>query len=215
MIHSLCFSYLAIKLCWVALNIASRASPANGNCSFEHIQVGEPQISLSASVWDLGLVTDANLDMTARISSVIKSCYCHLGSPVKLGPVLTQDAANAIAVSLIMPRLDYCNSTLWGLPANQLHRLQKIQNAAACIVTRTKSREHITPVLRSMHWLPVTKRIEYKILCLTHQCVHKTTPQYLQELVSNTIHPVLSAPLSCADRASLDMERTQTNKQNK
>ena len=70
------------------------------------------------------------------------------------------------SVSLIISRLDYCYSTLWGSPANELDRLQKIQNAAARIVTRTKSLEHTTPVLRPLHWLPVTKRIEYKILCL-------------------------------------------------
>ena len=94
-------------------------------------------------------------------------------------PFLTQDASNAIAVSLIMSRLDYRNSTRWGLPADQLNHLQKIQNCAACIVTRTKSQEHITPVRRSLHWLPVSKQIEYKILFLTYQCAHKTTPQCL------------------------------------
>ena len=102
--------------------------------------------------------------MTAHISSVIKSCYCHLRSQGKHRPFLVQETANAITVSLIMSRLDYCNSALGGLPANQLNHLQKIQNAAACIVTRTKSREHITPVLQSLHWLPITKQIEYKIL---------------------------------------------------
>ena len=52
----------------------------------EHIQVGGSQINLSASVKELGLVTDTNLDMTAHISSVIKSCYCHLRSFGKSGP---------------------------------------------------------------------------------------------------------------------------------
>ena len=102
----------------------------------------------------------------------------------KLWPFLTQDATNAIAMSLIMSRLDYRNSTLWGLPANQLNHLQKIHNIAAHIVTRTKSREHITPVLRSLNWLPVIKWTEYKITCFKYQCVHETAPQYLQELVS-------------------------------
>ena len=78
----------------------------------EHIQVGESQISLSASVRDLGMVIDAYLDMTAHISSVIKSCFCHFRSLGKLWPFLTQDAANAIVVSLIISRLDYCNSVL-------------------------------------------------------------------------------------------------------
>ena len=119
--------------------------------------------------------------MTAHISNVMKSCYCHLRSQGKHRPFLVQETANAITVSLIMSRLDYCNSTLLGLPANQLNHLQKIQNAAAGIVTGAKSREHIILVLRSLHWLPVTKRIEYKILCITYQCVHKTAPPYLQE----------------------------------
>ena len=87
-------------------------------------------------------------------------------------------------MSLIMSRLDYCNCTLWGPRAAQLNFLHKIQNAAARIVTRTKSREHITPVLPSLQSLPVTRQIEYKILCLTYQSAHKTAPQYLQELVS-------------------------------
>ena len=85
------------------------------------------------------------------MSSVIKSCYCHLRSLGKLRPFLTQDTANATAVSLIVSRLVYCNNTRCGLQANQLKHLQKIQYAAACIVTRTKSREHVTPVLRSLH----------------------------------------------------------------
>ena len=68
--------------------------------------------------------------MTAHISSVIKSYYCHLRSPGKLWPFLTQDAADVIAVSLIMSRLDYCNNTLWGILANHLNHQQKIQNGA-------------------------------------------------------------------------------------
>ena len=141
-----------------------------------------------------------------HIGSVIKSCYCHLRSLGKLCPFLIQDAANAIAVSLIMSKLDFCNSTLWGFPANQLNHLQKIQNAAACIVTRTKSWDCITPVL---YWLPVSKQIEYKILCLTCQCVHKTALQYLQELVSLYNPRVLSTPAPCADWTSQDLMRTQ------
>ena len=54
----------------------------------EHIQVGESQISLSASVKDFGLVIDANLDMTAHISRVVKSRYCHLRAAGKLRPFL-------------------------------------------------------------------------------------------------------------------------------
>ena len=83
------------------------------------IRVGESRMSLSASARVLGLVIDANFDMTPHINSVIKFCYCHLRSLGKLRPFLTQDAANVIPVSLIMSRLDCCNSTLWGHAPNQ------------------------------------------------------------------------------------------------
>ena len=83
-----------------------RSSSLQRTAPIDHnIQVCESQISLSASARDLGLVNDADVDMTAHTSSVIKSCYCHLRSLGKLLPFLTQDAANAIAVSLIMSRL--------------------------------------------------------------------------------------------------------------
>ena len=80
-----------------------------------HIQAVELQISMSATVTDLRMATDANFDMTAHLSGAIKSYHCHLRSLRKLRPFLTQDAANAIAVSLIMSRLDHCNSNRLGL----------------------------------------------------------------------------------------------------
>ena len=44
--------------------------------------------------------------------------------------------------------------------------------------------EHITPILQSLHWLPVSSRINYKILLLTHKCIHGHAPTYLQELIT-------------------------------
>ena len=96
--------------------------------------------------------------------------------------------------------LGWTSSCLWGPPANQLNLLQNIQNAAARIVTRTDSRQHILiSVLLSLHWLPTSKRIEYRILSLTYQCVHEIAPQKLQELASHKIDLVLSAPVPSAD----------------
>ena len=49
---------------------------------------------------------------------------------------------------------------------------------------RVRKYEHITPVLHSLHWLPVSSRIEYKISLLTHQCIYGNAPPYLKELLT-------------------------------
>ena len=70
----------------------------------------------------------------------------------------------------------YCNGLMYGLPDNQLKKLQVIQNAAARLVTRTKKFESISPILRALHWLPIRSRIAFKILLLTYQCFHEMAP---------------------------------------
>jgi len=73
--------------------------------------------------------------------------------------------------SFVSTRLDYCNSVLYGNADNQLQRSQFVQNAAARLVTGTRRSEHITPVLQSLHWLPVRQRIVYKLVTLIRQCL--------------------------------------------
>ena len=94
------------------------------------------------------------------------------------------DATRSAVQALVTSRLDYCNSLLMNLPATQISRLQKIQNKAARMVTRTPKYEHLTPVLKQLHWLPVDHRITFKILVLAFKCIHQKAPSYLIELCS-------------------------------
>ena len=80
-------------------------------------------------------------------------------------------------------RLDCGNSLLKGLPDYQINRLQRIQNSAAWILTKTKKFDHISPILRSLHWLQISDRIDYKILTLTYKCLHDQAPRYIKELI--------------------------------
>ena len=75
--------------------------------------------------------------------------------------------------------LDYGNATLVGLPGNQLDRLQSVMNAAARLVCSAWKYEHITPLLRDLHWLRVPERIEFKLYVLVFRCLHGTAPPYL------------------------------------
>ena len=57
------------------------------------------------------------------------------------------------------------------------------------VITLTKKHDHSTPVLKELHWLPVRKRIEFKILLLAYKCLHGTAPSYLRELLKEYVPP--------------------------
>ena len=76
------------------------------------------------------------------------------------------------------------------LPDTLLHKLQSVQNATARLITGTRRRDHITPVLRELHWLPIRERIKFKVACLVRQWLSGQAPRYLADdccLVSDSI----------------------------
>ncbi len=85
--------------------------------------------------------------------------------------------------SFVVSRLDYCNVLLAGASKSTLNKLQYVQNSAARILTGTRIGSHITPVLESLHWLPVRFRVDLKILMLTFKALHGLAPHYLAELL--------------------------------
>ncbi len=88
-------------------------------------------------------------------------------------------------------RLDYCNALLGGCPASSINKLQIVQNAAARVLTRSRKYDHITPILQSLHWLPIKFCICYKLLLLTYKALNDLAPAYL----TNTSITLQSNPL--------------------
>jgi len=75
----------------------------------------------------------------------------------------TDEAIKTLMHAFISSRLDYCNVLYCRIAEGLLSRLQSVQNAAARLVTRLGRREHITPVLRQLHWLPVRQCVMFKL----------------------------------------------------
>ena len=80
--------------------------------------------------------------------------------------------------------IDYCNSILYGLPAKQIAKLQRLQNYAARLIFKIPKFYHITPILCTLHWLPLEFRIHYKIIIITFKAIHGQAPGYIQALIS-------------------------------
>ena len=147
------------------------------------LQVGNNTVSVASSVKNLGVYFDTSLTMERQVNAISKACYYQIRNIGHIRRYITLDACKTLAHALITSRLDYGNALLYGLPSTLMTRLQKVQNSSARLVTRTHKREHITPVLNSLHWLPVIYRSQYKILMYTFKALQGTAPQYLEELV--------------------------------
>ena len=78
----------------------------------------------------------------------------------------------------------YCNSFFYNIPAYQLEKLPRIQNAAARLILEESKFCHITPLLITLHWLPVKYRIHFKILLLIFKAIDFLAPSYICDLVT-------------------------------
>jgi hypothetical protein len=141
-------------------------------------------LSPSASVRNLGVIFDSDLTLKPHISNICKTSFLYIRQLRRIRPLLDLNTAKILASSLTISKLDYCNSLLFGLPDSSLHRVQLIQNSLARAVVRSTSRyNHITPVLNSLHWLPIAKRIQFKIAVITFKALTLKQPSYLSDLL--------------------------------
>ena len=143
-------------------------------------------LSPVTSARNLGVIFDNNLTFSQHISAISKSCFLNIRDLRRIRNTIDQTTACTIATSLVHSKIDYCNSLLLNLPATQTNRLQLVLNSAARAVTKTPKFHHITPILKSLHWLKINERIQYKVLSLTYKSLQTGHPSYLRSLLSFT-----------------------------
>ena len=85
---------------------------------------------------------------------------------------MSKEDLEKIMHAFITSRIDYCNVLYTRLPKNR-KPFQMILNSAA---TKTKRRDHITPILKSLHWLPISYRIDFKALLLVFKSLKGVGP---------------------------------------
>ncbi|XP_062319148.1 uncharacterized protein LOC134022004 [Osmerus eperlanus] len=157
--------------------------PAKPSISHDlSITLGSATVTPSSSARNLGVTMDDKLSLTAHIAAVSRSCRFTLYNIRKIKRYLSEHSTQLLVQALVLSKLDYCNSLLAGLPACATRPLQKIQNAAARLVFNLPRRSHVTPLLISIHWLPITARIRFKTLVLTFRAVNGTAPNYIKSL---------------------------------
>ena len=118
----------------------------------------------SHSVRNLGAFFDANMTMSAHINNVCRNVTFHLRNISRIRKFIDQNTCHHAVRSLILSRLDYCNGLLSSIPKSQITRLQRLQNWAARLVFEVGRSHSPQPLLHSLHWLPIQKRIIFKLL---------------------------------------------------
>ena len=142
-------------------------------------------VDCSSQVKDLGVIFVRVLSLRHHVSYTSKTCRFHLRNISRIRKYIPHDINVVLIKSLVMSRLDYSNGLLYGLPKCTVSDLQAVQNSAARIVTQERLQDHgsMSRALMELHWLPVDKRIEYKLLLYTYKALHGLAPGYLCKLV--------------------------------
>ena len=133
------------------------------------VQVDEDTIHPVDTVRDLGVTLDSELSMQRHVNKVASSCFHHIRRLKQVYRLLGRDVTMRLVSAFVLSRLDCCNAVLAGLPKSTTAPLQRAQNAAARPVTGLGLRDHVTPALQQLQWLPVQYRITFKLCLLMHK----------------------------------------------
>ena len=121
---------------------------------------------------NLGVLFDSTCCLNDHVNKICKNINYQLYSIGKIQKYLDKPTTEKMINSAVTSRLDYCNSLLYRINEYLVSQLQRCQNNAARIVSLRRKYDHITPILKDLHWLPVEYRINYKILLLAYKAQH-------------------------------------------
>jgi hypothetical protein len=143
------------------------------------LRVGTDQVKPASVIRDLGIYLDADVSMRSHVAKTVSTCFAVLRQLRSIRRSVSRPVLQSLVTSLVLSRLDYGNATLAGIPAHLLQRLQSVMNAGARLIFSSSRFDHVTPLLRQLHWLKAPQRIEFKLAVLVYKCLHGSAPSYL------------------------------------
>ena len=148
------------------------------------IRVGGYSIPASTHVTNLGVILDRHYTMSQQVSKIVQSSTYKLRLINVIRTKLTKPVAERVVNAMVTNNLDYCNSLLYGISGNQLLRIQRIQNTAARLILQRDRWSSARVMLNELHWLPMKKRISFKVLLVLYKAMHGLTPDYITVLAT-------------------------------
>ena len=156
-------------------------------CITADININGTRVKKQNVIRYLGGWMDEVLSFKYHVKMKCKSAMFNLVCIKRLRPSLTVEAANILVMGLVISHLDYANSILIGIPDVTIKQLQRVQNIAAKVVLQADKYASPRQCMKNLHWLPICKRVEHKLLTIVYKCTRGNAPNYLQELLKNHI----------------------------
>ena len=164
-------------------------SKYNPQQSLPPLRFGTDIIKPSPHARNIGAIFDTTMSMLPHVNNVRKCAFYHLRTISHIRKYLTMQTTEILIHAFVTSKLDHCNSLLYNVPKNVIKKLQLVQNAATRLITRSKKCDHFTPILFDLYWLPVSERIQFKILLLTDL---QGSASAIPTLHSRPNHPLLT-----------------------
>ena len=141
-------------------------------------------IRFSSTVKSLGFNLDRFLNMEYHVNLTVSLCYKLLSDVARVRNLLSDEDTESLVHSIMSSRLDYGNSLLYGVNKSVLQKYQCVQNYAARIISKRNKRQSVSDVLLNLHWLPIEKRIIFKLLTFTYKILHGMAPECFASFIS-------------------------------
>ena len=147
------------------------------------LSFGHNVMSFSTTAKNLGFHFTDDMRIDAHVQDRCRKTYIDIRRISSIRYLLSIDATKTMLSAFVLPKLDYCSSLIYGSPMYMLETLQKVKNSASRLIFQCLKQNHISPLLMSLHWLPINARIEYKLSVIYHSLFLGLSPIYLSDLL--------------------------------
>ena len=167
-------------------SILFSSKPQIDKCITTSLNINNMEIKVAEIIRYLCVLLDRLLNFKHHITSKCQISMLNIQHIKNIRHFLTQDATETLVLGTVMSHLDYCNIILVGLPDMYISRMDHVQNIAAKMVVQNDTSMRDTNsknILAKLHWLPIGRMIQHKILTLVHKYISCKAPEYLRKLL--------------------------------
>ena len=152
-------------------------------CDIQSTTVAGEVIKNSSLLRYLGALLNPSLTMSEFVNKKCQTALWNIQKIKQIRKFLTIDSLKIVVDALVTSHLDYANGILFGIPEKYINKLQRIQSIAAKLILGRKKHDSLTDCLKTLHWLPIKARLDFKILLMVYNCSKGHAPEYLIDLL--------------------------------